>query len=682
MNSDANADKMLGLIARDTWLAPYEHALRRREAHYARVRASLDEQGGLLGTVSQGHHYFGFNRGERDGIPGVWYREWAPAAQALFLTGDFNQWDRFANPLTRDEWGVWSLFLPDVEYANRLTHGSMLKVHVRESEGRERDRIPAYARRVLQEPGGGAFTAQFWMPEAPYVFAHPSPPLPGPEGLRVYEAHVGMAQEEGKVGSFDEFTERVLPRIVALGYNTLQLMAIMEHPYYGSFGYHVSSFFAVSSRFGTPEELKRLIDTAHGYGLRVLLDLVHSHAVKNTLEGLNHFDGTEWQYFHAGERGYHTAWDSLVFDYSKFEVQRFLLSNVRFWLEEFRFDGFRFDGVTSMLYTGHGLNRVFTTYADYFGDDVDEDALVYLQLANDLTRAVDASSTTVAEDVSGMPGLAVPVTEGGAGFDYRLAMGIPDYWIRVVKSADEEWQLEDIWRTLLNRRWGEKHIGYAESHDQSIVGDQTLAFRLMDKEMYWGMNVHTPNIVVERGIALHKMIRLITFSLAGEGYLNFIGNEFGHPEWVDFPREGNGFSFQHARRQWSLVDNPDLRFRGLNQFDAAMQCLDKDHHLLTNPLIEQLSVHEQDKLLVYRHGALVFVFNFHSTASYTDLRIPVPDATDYRLLLNTDDTAFAGRGHVDTGTTYPLQTVPYHGREQSIQLYLPSRSAQVLIPAP
>lgn len=666
------------LIDLDPWLGPYAHWLDERNARYRAARARVDEHGGLLGQISQGHHYFGFNRGQRDGEPGIWYREWAPAARSLRLVGDFNGWDDRRHPLTRDEFGVWSLFLPEGRSGGRLVHGSRLKVRVVTERG-AMDRIPAYARRVWQNPDTNDFIAELWMPPVPYQFQHAAPPLNG--GLRIYEAHVGMAQEEGKVGSYQEFTERVLPRVAALGYNALQLMAIMEHPYYASFGYHVSSFFAPSSRFGTPEDLKRLIDAAHGAGLRVLLDLIHSHAVKNVLEGLNEFDGTDFQYFHALPRGYHPGWDSRLFDYSQYEVQRFLLSNVRCWLEEFRFDGFRFDGVTSMLYHHHGLSKAFTSYDDYFGAAVDDAAVIYLQLANELAHTVKPEAITIAEEVSGMAGLARPVAEGGLGFDYRLAMGVPDMWIRLLKEQrDEDWNLGEIYRTLINRRYGEMHIGYAESHDQALVGDKTLAFWLMDQEMYWSMDTHSQSLVIDRGMALHKMIRLITFSLAGEAYLNFIGNEFGHPEWVDFPRAGNQFSFHYARRQWSLVDDPGLRYRFLNEFDRAMLTLDARFNLLNDPFIEQLALHEDTRQVVYRRGPLVFVFNFHPTQSYVDLRIPVPDPEEYRLVLNTDDERFGGHGRCAEGAVYPLRDEGMYGRAQSLLIYLPSRSAQVLAP--
>lgn len=671
------------LIDIDPWLKNYEGALRERYNHYCAVSARFDATGGLMGTISQGHKYFGFNRGELYGKPGVWYREWAPGALQLRLIGDFNDWDRYGNPLVRDEYGVWSLFLPDDKFGDRFVHGSKVKVHVVHDNGTIMDRIPAYIRRTIQEHNA-MYVGQYWNPPEPYRWKHkrPAPRFDrGNEGLRIYESHVGMAQEEGKVGSFAEFEQNILPRIQKLGYNAIQLMAIQEHPYYGSFGYHVSNFYAVSSRFGTPEELKSLIDTAHGMGIIVLLDLVHSHSVKNTHEGLNLFDGTDYQYFHAGPRGHHVAWDSLLFDYRKYEVQRFLLSNVRFWLEEYQFDGFRFDGVTSMMYLDHGLGKDFTNYDDYFNANVDRDAVVYLQLANQVAHLTYPGCITVAEDVSGMPGLARPIEEGGIGFDYRLAMGVPDFWIKTLKEKkDEQWHLGTIYSTLLNRRHSEKHVGYCESHDQALVGDKTIAFWLMDQEMYWNMANDRQSLVIDRGIAMHKMIRLITFSLAGEGYLNFMGNEFGHPEWVDFPREGNNYSYHYCRRQWSLADNGFLRYGGLQAFDIAMQALDRKYKILTDPLIEQLQIHEDNKQLVYRRGPLVFVFNFHGQNSYSDWRIPVPDVSDYICVLNSDNKRFSGPGLMADEIRYPIQHVPCGDREQSIQIYVPARSVQVLAP--
>lgn len=668
----------LRLIDADPYLEPHEDALRWRHEKYTQMLRRITELEGSLAQFALGHRYFGFNRGERDGEPGVWYREWAPEAQSLALIGDFNGWDRTADRLERNEYGVWSIFLPDAEYSDRLKHHCRLKVHVIGRSGGI-DRIPAYMNRAYYEEQAGAFTGEYWQPARPYEWKHEVPKLDG--APRIYEAHVGMALEEQRVGTYVEFAEKVLPRIARAGYNVVQLMAIQEHPYYGSFGYQVSSFFAPASRFGTPEELKALIDRAHELGIRVFIDLVHSHAVKNIFDGLNQFDGTEHHYFHAGNRGQHPAWDSCVFDYGKWEVIRFLLSNVRYWLEEFRFDGIRFDGVTSMLYLDHGLERDFAGYDPYF-HGVDEDALIYLKLANEVAHEVNPQAITVAEDMSGMPGLGCAVEDGGLGFDYRLAMGIPDYWIKVLKERqDENWNMGELYHTLTNRRKGEKHIAYAESHDQALVGDQTIAFRLMGADMYWLMSkVVQHNVKIERGLALHKMIRLATFALGGEGYLNFMGNEFGHPEWIDFPRPGNNYSYGYARRQWSLVDDPLLRYHDLAAFDYEMVLLDRELDLLDAPWADAIWIDEEKHMILFERAGLVFAFNFHPSDSFPHYRLGVPEAIDYVVMLNTDDLFFGGHGIVSKGQHYPWQGVQSHGKEQSIQIYVPSRSAQVLCP--
>jgi 1,4-alpha-glucan branching enzyme len=674
------------IVAMDPWLAPHTDAIRERFQRFQAALRHLNRTGGILGEISTGYRYFGFTRGTSQGQTGLWYREWAPGAQSLRLIGVFNRWNRDSHPLARDPYGTWHIFLPDVLYGDSIAHGNPVKVHVVGADGSRRDRLPAYARRVVADAATNDYTALIWLPDfagVDYPFLNPSPHLPAREGLRIYEVHIGMAQEEGIVGTFDAFRERILPRIAVSGYNAIQIMAVQEHPYYASFGYHVSSFYAVSSRFGTPEDLKHLVDAAHGLGILVFLDLVHSHSVKNVHEGLNKFDGTDHQYFHAGDRGLHPAWDSMVFDYAKYEVQRFLLSNVRWWLEEFRFDGFRFDGVTSMLYLHHGLNYDFTAYSDYFPPHTDEEAVLYLQLANRVAHAVRANVVTIAEDVSGLAGIARPIQEGGIGFDYRLAMGVPDYWIKLIKERrDEDWNTGELFQTLVNRRWTEAHIGYAESHDQALVGDQTLAFRLMGDAMYWNMAKNTENLTIDRGIALHKIIRLLTFALAGEGYLAFMGNEFGHPDWIDFPRDGNLNSFAYARRQWSLVDNENLRYGDLQNFDRAMLRLDPVYHLLRDPLVESLFVDEPNKILVFRRGPLVFAVNFHPSLSVTDYRIPVPDATDYGVVLDTDATVFSGHGRVDATVRYVYQMQPFAGRNQSLLIYLPSRTGLVFAPVP
>ena len=661
---------MLPLVQNDPWLNPVNNAVDDRHNHYEWRLNDIKNRYGSLKNFASAHQFLGFNYDKRR--HGWWYREWAPAAHYLSLMGDFNNWNRYEFPLENIGNGIWEIFLPDSEFGKTLVHGSKLKVLVQSQIG-EHERIPVYIKRVIQDEGTKDYDAQFWNPPTPYLYKHTVPQLKN-EPLLIYEAHVGMAQEEEKVGSYKEFTEKILTRIKADGYNAIQLMAIAEHPYYGSFGYHVSNFFAPSSRFGTPEELKELIDTAHGMGLLVIMDLVHSHTVKNIREGINLFDGSDGQYLHAGERGNHNLWDSKLFNYGKEETLQFLLSNVRYWLEDFRFDGFRFDGVTSMLYLDHGEGLVIDDPWKYFNDNVDKDAVTYLQLANTLCHEMNPHAITIAEDVSGMAGICHPISYGGIGFDYRLGMGLPDFWIKVLKDQPEEqWSMNDFFFTMTNHLPQTKTVAYAESHDQALVGDKTIAFRLMDKEMYYSMSVDAPSMTVDRGIALHKMIRLFTLTLGGEAWLNFMGNEFGHPEWIDFPREGNDWSFFYARRQWSLVDNPDLRYRDLWQFEKAMISLAKEDSLLAEPPV-CLRCDEEKKILILRRAGLVFVFNFNPEQSFDHYGFEM-EGGSYEMLLDSDAPLFGGFGRNNDAVRHLTVT---EGGKETLYLYLPSRTVQVL----
>ncbi|GAA4299893.1 alpha amylase C-terminal domain-containing protein [Nibribacter koreensis] len=662
----------LPLVQSDMYLEPYLPQLLKRQQRFKEEVHKIEQSNGNLETYATWHEYLGVH--QADDTSGWWYREWAPAAQSLAFIGDFNNWDRSAHVLTKKENGIWEVFVPADAYP--IQHGQRCKVHVVDQQGKGQDRIPAYIRRVVQDPETYDFAGQIWRPQEEFSWTDGSFQINAQSAPLIYECHVGMATEEYKVGSYREFADLVLPRLSETGYNCLQLMALAEHPYYGSFGYHVSNFFAPSSRFGTPEDLKYLINAAHKLGIAVVMDLIHAHAVKNEAEGLANFDGSGGQYFHEGKRGHHPGWDSKLFNYGTEEVRRFLLSNLRYWLEEFHIDGFRFDGVTSMLYHHHGEGVSFDHYDKYFDAGVDQDAILYLQLATQLSHSLKPASILIAEDMSGMPGLCRTHEEGGIGFDYRLAMGIPDYWIKTLKhKRDEDWNLHEIWHELTNRRLQEKTVAYAESHDQSLVGDKTLAFWLMDKEMYFHMHVQDKNAVIDRGMALHKMIRLITLALGGEAFLTFIGNEFGHPEWVDFPREGNNWSYQYARRQWSLVDNKELKYRQLWQFEKEMLALPKEYNLLTHGPAHMLHLDTTNNVLVFERADLLFLFNFHTKNSIPDYILPVNHAGSYQILLSSDAPETGGHDRVDTTISYFTQPTKYGPR---LSIYLPNRTALVL----
>ncbi len=662
----------LNLIKNDPWLEPFSDAINGRHQFAIKKEAELTKKGKTtLSEFASGHLYFGLHQTKEGWV----LREWAPNASEIHLVGDFNDWtEQPKYAFKRKAGGVWEVKLP----AKAMKHGDLYKLLVK-WEGGQGERIPAYANRVVQDEATKIFSAQVWAPETEYKWKKKTF-KPDTAPLLIYECHIGMAQQEEKVGSYVEFREKVLPRVAKAGYNCIQIMAIQEHPYYGSFGYHVSNFFAASSRFGTPEELKELIDTAHQMGIAVIMDIVHSHAVKNEMEGLGNLAGDPCQYFYSGERREHPAWDSLCFDYGKNEVLHFLLSNCKYWMEEFHFDGYRFDGVTSMLYYSHGLGEAFCNYADYFNGHQDDNAICYLTLANRLIHQINPKAITIAEEVSGMPGLAAKFEDGGYGFDYRMAMNIPDYWIKIIKEKiDEDWKPSSLFWEVTNRRADEKTISYAESHDQALVGDKTIIFRLIDADMYWHFQKGDENYNVHRGIALHKMIRLLTASTINGGYLNFMGNEFGHPEWIDFPREGNGWSHKYARRQWDLVDNKNLNFHHLGDFDAAMLEVIKSQKNIQKTPVQEIWHSDYDQVLAYTRKDLLFVFNFNPCKSFTDYGLLVP-AGSYEVVLNTDAKEFGGNGLNDDSVKHFTMFDPLHKkyRKEWLKLYLPARTAMVL----
>ena len=652
------------ILENDANLRPFEKDIALRMERFENKKKQLLKNSATLSDFANAHLYYGFHQTE----DGWYYREWAPAADEMYLTGDFNNWDARSHKMERKENGNFEIFLPGKDALKNDQRVQAVVIH----QGQELRRIPVYAKYVVQDPGTIEWNARIYIPKKPFKWTDKT--FKPKKNLFVYECHVGMAQEEGKVGSYTEFKEQVLPRIKALGYNTIQVMAVMEHPYYASFGYQVANFFAASSRFGTPDDLKDMINAAHKMGIAVLLDVVHSHASKNTREGFNEFDGTVYQYFHEGAKGDHSAWGTKCFNYDKNEVLHFLLSNLKFWQTEYHFDGFRFDGITSMLYHDHGLGTSFDNNSKYFSMNTDVEAITYLQLASQLVKQVNPNAILIAEDMSAMPGMCLPIEDGGIGFDYRLAMGEPDMWIRLLKNvSDEHWDLNQIYYELANRRPGEKVIGYCESHDQALVGDKTIMFRLCDKEMYEQMACERQSMVIDRGMALHKMLRLITMSLGGEGYLTFMGNEFGHPEWIDFPREGNGWSYHYCRRQWSLADNPFLRYKFLHAFEVAMVDMAKKQKVIGGQ-DKQLLLHNGDKVLFYKKGGAYFAFNFHPVNSYEGYFVETKEKGEYQVILSTDDHCFGGHARV-YHQTYKAEKAA-DGRI-GFRMYLPNRTGIV-----
>ena len=669
------------LINQDPYLKNFEWCIKRRNEHFKNLLHQIESNEKSLENFSNSYKNMGLHVLPNGDIK---YREYAPGARGIALFGEFNNWNRDQYWAKRDQYGFWDLIIPNEDGKPRIKHKSKVKCNVVLSNGQWADRNPIWIEYLYQNTQSLIFDGVFWNPETKYEWKYPKKHLPRPKSLRIYEAHVGMSSFYPKVTTYKDFTENILPRIKRLGYTAVQLMAIMHHANYASFGYHVNNFFAISSLFGTPEDLMELIDKAHEMGLFMIMDIVHSHASSNVDDGFNNWDGTDYLYFHGGKMGHHSLWDSRLFNYSSYETLRFLLSNCAYYSEKFRFDGFRFDGITSILYRNHGIKYSFSgDYNEYFSNNFDEDGGVYLMLANKLLHQINPEVITIAEDVSGMPGLCLTVEQGGFGFDYRLNMSVSDKWIQLLKEyKDENWNMGNLVFTLTNRRYNEKHIGYCESHDQSIVGDKTIAMWLFDKEMYWNMSCNSPEtIIISRGMSLHKLIRMITFALGGEGYLCFMGNEFGHPEWVDFPRPGNGFSYSHCRRRWDLCDNKNLRYKYLYNWDVAMNKLDDVFNFISSPFQYVSLKHEDDKIIVFEKGDLLFVFNFHPYKSYENYKIGTKWGTKHKIVLDSDEFRFFGKGRLEYGhgNFFPIINQGWNNRPNQFNLYIPSRTCMVLI---
>ena len=669
------------LLNQDLYLRPHEHKIRERLNTYNHILQTITETDKDLLTFAHSYNTMGLHLNNNNDVI---YKEYAPNAKSISLFGEFNNWNRNEYIGQKDKNGLWTITIPNKNGSCPIKHNTKLKANVCLADCITKvDRNPIWSRYLIQNKDSYLYDTVFWNPPKPYEWKSKQF-MQRKRSLRIYEAHVGMSSLDCKVSTYREFADTVIPRIKNTGYNAIQLMAIMEHVDYASFGYHVTNFFAIASRSGTPDDLKYLIDVAHQNDLIVLIDIVHSHASCNQSDGISNWDGTDYLYFHSGSRGKHDLWDSRLFNYSNYETLRLLLSNCAFYQEEYHFDGFRFDGVTSILYKHHGIGYGFTgNYNEYFNDQFDLDGGVYTMLANYLIHLINPNAITIAEDVSGMPGLCRPIDEGGFGFDYRLNMSIADKWIHIMRNIrDEHWDMGNITYTLTNRRNNEKHVGYCESHDQSIVGDKTLSMWLFDKELYWNMSVLSEEtLVINRGICLHKMIRLITFALGGEAYLNFMGNEFGHPEWVDFPRPGNNFSYEHCRRRWDLVDDKLLRYRFLYKWDCVMNNLDEVFCFLPSQQYHVSCKDEETKVIVFEKGDLLFVFNFNISKCFEHYKVGTPWRTPHIIIVDSDESRFMGKDRLTYGheNFFPCMHDSYQGRPNYIQLYVPNRTCMVLI---
>lgn len=660
----------------DSELMDYADFFARRRDLFLHETARIRAAWGNLAAYAGLHLDLGMrNVTGEDGRPYRRLREWMPAANSLYLTTnrtDFARRYEYRFKRTDDP-NVWELFVPLEE----LPHGTYYELHVASSRTKGHvKRVPAFAVWVEQNRDNeDEWCARVWDPPEPHRFLYPRPARAA--FPRIYEAHVGIARpllgkKPKQYGTYEYFARKVLPRIAEGGYTAVQLMGIAEHPLYKSFGYQVSSYFAPSSRFGTPDEFKTLVDEAHRLGLAVYLDITHSHSCPNTEQGLARYDTTNY-FFHKKK----TQWATLSFDYGLEATRRFLLSNCRWWMEEFKVDGFRFDAVGNMIYTDHGLGDDFSHVGRCFygaggTSRLDENGVLYLSLANTLVHELAPEAFTVAEEFSGAPGMSCAPEQGGLGFDRRFAMGIPDYWAKFIRGEGSGTSMGMLWHEMTNRRWYDKTVSYTECHDQCINGDDAFIWRLIGDDMYEHMSMFSNSWKNSRGVALHKLMRFVTLATAGQGWLNFMGNEFGHPEWID--------DEAYAHRQWHLAETGHLKYSKLDAFDRAMLGLVREHGGDFKKSPHFRFIHEEDRLLAFERGRLLFVFNFHETRPQSALNLMVTPGK-YTEILSSDELAYAGYGNLSVKRAAGGHfSDPSSGAtEQRITLYLPPLTALALL---
>ena len=662
-------------------MKPFEINIKKRVLEYKKILNEIIKNEKSLENFSKSYEFMGISLLPNGDIK---YREYAPGAKGISIFGEFNNWNKEQYWAQKDKFGYWEVIVPNENGAPKIQHGQIVKINVVLEDGNWMERNPIWSHYLIQNKENMILENIFWNPEIKYKWKYPEKHMKKPNSLRIYEVHIGLSSFDPKINTYKEFAEDILPRVKKMGYTAIQFMAIMEHADYASFGYHVNYLFAISSRFGTPEEFMYLIDKCHENGLYVIMDIIHSHASSNVNDGFNYWDGTDHLYFHGGDLGKHVQWDSKLYNYSSYETLRLLLSNCSYYINEYRIDGFRFDCVTSMLYTHHGIDYTFTgNYQEYFGEYFNEESAVYLMLANILIHKLNPEALTIAEDFSGMPGLCRPVNEGGYGFDYKMHMKICDKWKNFLMDIkDEEWNIGNILYTLTNRRYNENHISYAESHDQSFIGNYSLSSLLLSSERFWNMSKKSPEtIVIDRGICLFKMIRLLTFALGGEGSLNFMGNEFACPDSLDFPKKENRFSYSHCRRRWDLCDNEELRYQFLYKWEVIMNKLEEIFNFIRSKDQYISTKHEEDKVIVFEKGDLLFVFNFHPIKSFEGYQIGTKWGSKHKIILDSDEERFMGKGRLKYGheNMFLSTKKQFNNRPYNMKVYIPSRTCMVLI---
>ena len=595
-----------------------------------------------------------------DGDEGTAFAVWAPNAERVSVVGDWCNWDGRQFPMRRmGSSGIWELFIPGVA-ANAL-----YKFELRTREGDLRVKTDPMALKMQQSPDTAAIVVPSdtydWR-DAEWMTSRRTRHLAF-EPVHIYEVHLGswarVPEEGNRSLTYREIAPRLAEHVKRLGFTHVELLPVMEHPFYGSWGYQVTGYYAPTSRYGNPEDFRFLIDTLHQAGIGVFLDWVPAHFPKDDY-ALRRFDGTAL-YEHEDPRlGEHPDWGTLIFNYGRKEVRNFLVANALYWLHEFHIDGLRVDAVASMLYLDYSRNAGEWVPNRYGGRE-NLEAIDFLRQMNDVVCEDAPGCVTIAEDSTAWPGVTRPIRAGGLGFTFKWNMG----WMHDTLGYFE--------RDPIYRRFHQDELTFAMVYEHS----EHFIMPLSHDEM-----VHLKGSLYEKMPGDHwqklaNMRALLAYQVTRPGKsLLFMGTELAEPtEW------------NHDQSlNWHLLHEPDRaafmafmeRLGAVYRAYPALWAGDADPQGF-----EWIDVSDREhSILSYlrwsgeRH--VVVILNLTPTP-HPGYRIGVPDMTEYERVLSTDDPAWGGSGFGEF-SRLPAHDIPWHGRRYSIELDLPPLSAVVLAP--
>jgi 1,4-alpha-glucan branching enzyme len=595
-----------------------------------------------------------------DGVAGYGVVVWAPNARGVSIVGDFNGWDGRRHPLAPlGPSGLWETFVPG------LGAGALYKIEIQPRHGPPFTKADPFALVAELPPRTASITADFgrhaWQDEAWLAARAARATLDAP--MAIYEVHAGSWRRRPEEGhrplTWRELAAELVPYVRDMGFTHVELLPVMEHPFDGSWGYQVTGYFAPTSRYGTPDDLRAFVDACHGAGMGVLLDWVPGHFPKDA-HGLAWFDGTAL-YEHADPRqGEHREWGTLVFNYGRHEVRNFLLTNALYWLESFHVDGLRVDAVASMLYLDYS-REAGEWVPNQYGGRENLDAIDFLRELNTLTHGQHPGTVMIAEESTAFPAVSRPTWVGGLGFTFKWNMG----WMHDI--------LTYVGKDPVFRRWEHQHLTFSMlyafnenfilpfSHDEVVHGKGSMLAR-------------APGDIWQKFATLRL---LYTFMAAHPGkMLLFMGDEIG--QWREWDHDGSV--------DWGALADP--MHAGLQRCVA-----DLNHLYAAEPALHEVDFepagfdwidcndHEASVVSFLRRARdpedfVVAVLNWTPVVR-GGYRVGVPEPGFYRELLNSDAALYGGANVGNAGGVH-TEPVVAHGHAQSVVLTLPPLAGLLL----